>query len=281
MSLIALLIALTVERVRHPHRHWHFKLLFQRAFDWVEYNNYAKAIYWLTLLSPVCLLQLALWSVSGHYFGLFTFIIWVSIPVWIIGCPGYQKMYRQYLQAAAEGDHQACACFTNQLVQAEHSKQDNLEQTLASEVGQQLIWINYRYYFAVIFYFALLGPAGALAYAGVRELAQWQIDHPNKQLKADVLIRVFDWLPARLVILGFALVGDFSKVLPLFLASLFDFKTPEKDWIAKVALVSEQLDATHDNLCMQTTFRLVGLAKRNVLLFISAIALLTIYGWLI
>lgn len=281
MSLIALIIALTVERIRHPHRSWHFKLLYQKAFNWVERNGYRAPVYWLALLLPVSLLQLVLWLISDHYFGLLTFIIWVSIPVWIIGCPGYQKMYRQYLQAASEGDHQACTLFADGLVQAEHGLNNELEHPLACEVGQQLIWINYRYYFAVIFYFVLLGPTGALAYAGFRELAQWQEDHPNRLLKASSMIRLLDWLPTRIVMLGFALVGNFSKVLPLLFASLLDFKTTEREWIAKVAIASEGVDSDCDDLCMKTTFRLVALAKRNVMLFIAVVALLTIYGRLV
>lgn len=281
MSLIALLIAIAVERVRHPHRHWHFKLLYQRAFDWLEYNTYGTLVFWLVLIAPVIMLQWLLWSVAEHYFGLFTFIIWVSIPIWIIGCPGYQKMYRQYLQSAAGGDQQACCAFVSNMVQAEHSTYQEFDQSIASKVGQQLIWVNYRYYFATIFYFALLGPAGALFYAGVRELAQWQVDHPEKHLKAELVIRILDWLPTRVMILGLALVGNFSKVLPLLITSLFDINTAEREWIAKVALVSEDLDASHNNLCMQTTFKLVALAKRNILLFISLIAILTIYGCLV
>jgi AmpE protein len=38
--------------------------------------------------------------------------------------------------------------------------------------GQRLIWLNFKYYAAVLFWFALLGAFGAIAYAMLRQLAE-------------------------------------------------------------------------------------------------------------
>ena len=48
--------------------------------------------------------------------------------------------------------------------------------------GQRLIWLNFKYYAAVLFWFALFGAFGAIAYAMLRQLAepatyQVQSDH--------------------------------------------------------------------------------------------------------
>jgi adenosylcobinamide-phosphate synthase len=67
--------------------------------------------------------------------------------------------------------------------------------------------------FGVLFWFALLGGFGALAYALTRLLAErWHGEADFHAAVAEV-VPVLDWLPARLLAMSFAVVGNFEEAL--------------------------------------------------------------------
>ncbi|MBN8726951.1 MAG: regulatory signaling modulator protein AmpE [Xanthomonadales bacterium] len=72
-------------------------------------------------------------------------------------------------------------------------------------------------WFGVLFWFVLLGPAGALGYRLVQLLARQaaigeELD-PAERRQLDAAARVLDWAPAHLVALTLALVSDFDAVI--------------------------------------------------------------------
>jgi len=85
----------------------------------------------------------------------------------------------------------------------------------------------YRQVFAVLFWFVVLpGPAGAVLYRAAALLAaEWKGASPGDDASAlarsltvfgrpaRVLLRVLDWIPARLTALSFAIVGDFEDAV--------------------------------------------------------------------
>src|SRR5690606_15296516 len=83
---------------------------------------------------------------------------------------------------------------------------------LIQRVRGHLVWQAYQGFFAVIFWYALLGPLPVLAY---RLLALIQEHGSQQDLKdlAGQLRHAFDWLPARALAGTFALVGQFEAVL--------------------------------------------------------------------
>ena len=70
-------------------------------------------------------------------------------------------------------------------------------------------------WFAVLFYFVMLGPAGALAY----RLLQLSRQAPERGLAVRLLYYA-DWIPVRLLAAGFALTGDFLGSRDELLASV-------------------------------------------------------------
>ncbi len=66
-----------------------------------------------------------------------------------------------------------------------------------------------RRVFAVVFWFAIFGPMGAVLY----RTAALSCEEPALAKGAERLINILDWLPARLLTLLLALGGHFSQVL--------------------------------------------------------------------
>jgi len=72
-------------------------------------------------------------------------------------------------------------------------------------------------WFGVLFWFVLLGPAGALGYRLVQLVARHasiaeELD-PAERRQLDTVARVLDWVPAHLVALTLALVSEFDAVI--------------------------------------------------------------------
>lgn len=149
-----------------------------------------------------------------------------------------------------------------------------------ASLGQTLVWFNFKYYCAVLFWFVCLGPAGAVLYCMVRESAD-DSDHSISELfnenQLDKVLHILDWLPARVCTAGYLLIGNFTKSAGIWLSYLLDFTSSAKDLVSKIANAAESVDAVD---CSNTTEPacMLKLAKRNILFFLAMVALLTLYG---
>ena len=88
-----------------------------------------------------------------------------------------------------------------------------------------------------------------------------------------------DWLPVRIASFGYMFVGHFSKAMPVWLESLFDSQKATHQVLIDVAEKSEDL-LVNENDCTAEPCLLVRLAKRNVLLVLAVISVLTLSGLL-
>jgi AmpE protein len=163
-----MLIALIVERLAVRSSKWQLVSYLR------PYLNYAgKApfsaltqqqgalLLWCAL--PVLLLTLVLWLID---FWLVTLVVNTLVLLLCMGCWHYRQLYKQYLNAAARDDQHAAFLTMQQLNTDAGIRQDELSH------GQRLVWLNFKYYAAVLFWFAVLGAFGALLYAMLRLLAE-------------------------------------------------------------------------------------------------------------
>ena len=74
-------------------------------------------------------------------------------------------------------------------------------------------------------------------------------------------------------------VGHFSKAMPVWLESLFETDKPTYQVLISVAEKSEDVMVNSDD-CTSQPCLLVRLAKRNVLLMLAIIAVLTLTGFI-
>ena len=153
--------------------------------------------------------------------------------------------------------------------------------------GQILLWLNFRYYAAVVFWFLLLGAFGVISYVLVRHL-QEAVDEQDaadyaavlgSDSKIDCVAHWALWFPARLFGLGFALVGHFSRASNALLSYFLDFTASNEQVVIEVATAAEQIPAESINTLDDTSY-MVQLAKRNMLFFLAFTAILTLSGWL-
>ncbi|MGB1263959.1 MAG: beta-lactamase regulator AmpE [Cognaticolwellia sp.] len=303
MSLLSLLIALAAQRYLSSSA-WQFSTLYQRYMAVINQTKLLADYRHSTVLNYAVILL----PVLGCYFllaqidnAVLHLIASTLILIVCFGCMKTRDAYKNYLQSAFKGELTSCEMHQLQLQQ---------DKNLANMgFGQTLVWLNYRYFIAVMLFFVFFGAAGALFYRLLTTLNECanddeikasdeeQSDESSEKNMAEnmaenivestphdevcqanqQLLFVLDWLPVRLVSLGYMFVGHFSKALPVWLENLFEFdKAPSKILIA-VAEKSEDYMVDADD-CTAEPCLLVKLAKRASLLFLAILALLILTG---
>ncbi len=168
MTLICMLIALIIERLAVRSQPWqwlsyvrpYLRLSQRGVLATLQQHAYGVFLWWLlpALLVTVVLALADFW--------LLTLVVNTLVLLVCIGCWHYRQLYKQYLNAQARGDQQAAFLVMQQIRQ-----QAGVSSTELTH-GQLLVWLNFKYYAAVLFWFALLGAFGAIAYATLRQLAE-------------------------------------------------------------------------------------------------------------
>lgn len=308
MTLISMLIALIIERLAVRSNGWQLSTYIRPFLQMsskaplleLSRHPYGVFLWWLL---PAIALQLTLIAIN---FWLFDLIASTVVLLVCIGSWHYRKSYKQYLNAAGRQDQEAAFLTMQQMA----SDQGLNNQELSH--GQQLVWINFKYYAAVLFWYTVLGAFGALAYACLRQMAEpktynqqsestivrdddTEITAEAKQAVSDDIVsdelahywqgfatdlcHWAEWLPVRVFGLGLALVGHFSRASGVLLSYLGDSTTPALQVYTDIARAAEPLPDDALN-CSDESCTLVQLAKRNVLFFLALVAVLTLGGWL-
>lgn len=240
MSFLVLLLALWIEKfsaLRHR---------VQRDGGWIrELNKLENSERlankpWLVLtilvLFPVALLALLLVVLEPVAYGLLALPVHLLVVIYSLGRgdllgglgPFRDAWRREDLQAAAhvaKRDLDICA--------------DSGEQLL-DRVQGHLLWQAYQSFFAVIFWYFLLGPVAALAYR-LLALAEEHGHNPALVERAAQLRHAFDWVPVRLLAASFALVGNFVAVSRVMLHELLNWNISAAQLINKVGLAAGEI----------------------------------------
>ncbi|MGL1957794.1 MAG: beta-lactamase regulator AmpE [Colwellia sp.] len=312
MSLLSLLIALTTERALTSSP-WCFDYYFQRYISFFQKTVQGKSKLSLLkqanalsnsifLLLPVALVYLLLAFIDN---GLVHLIISTVILIICLGCFSIRDIYKNYLQSGLRGELTTSELYHQQLL-----TDKNLPQM---GFGQALIWLNYRYFIAIILFFTVFGAVGAVFYRLLTTIIEQQIndtatcaeskkegeiesetenednndaENNNQTIDSSTvtdhdfyrnIIFWLDWIPVRLTSLCYMFVGHFSKALPIWLESLFDVSKPTYKVLLDVAQKSEDMTFDSED-CTAEPCLLVRLAKRSVLLVLAVIAVLTLAG---
>jgi len=168
MTLISMLIALIIERLAVRTNAWqwvsyvrpYLQISRQGPLASLQNDQYGLVLWWLL---PALLVAVVLFVVD---FWLLNLLVNTLVLLLCIGCWHYRQLYKQYLNAAERQDQEAAYLVMLQINSHAGIVSDELSH------GQRLIWLNFKYYAAVLFWFALLGAFGAIAYAMLRQLAE-------------------------------------------------------------------------------------------------------------
>ena len=282
MILVSIIIALILERLGARSAHWQISHYangyLNRSVNLLTnkglFGTASGFLIWLLLpvIAVACLFFLS-------DFALWQLVFNVAVLLVCFGCAKQRALYKSYLNALTRGDQTAATLYALQLGQKRTEEQQGGET-----LGQTLAWVNFRFYCAVIFWFVILGVAGAVFYALVRTFADLVSDNRDEVIAKHFklihrLLFWLDWLPARITSFGYLVIGNFNKGTSCWLRFVFDFSSPNRKVVTYTALAAEQVEKRYYGCTFEATC-MIKLVKRNVLFYLVLIALMTLFGGL-
>jgi AmpE protein len=244
---------------------------------------YGVALVLVPPLLPVLLLQ---WLFSGVGYGALSLLFGVLVLVWTWG----PRDLDRDVEAVIDADEMSSRRLAIAHLQAAGgSLHEDAPSLVAAVVVNAL-----RRWFAVMFWFLLLGPFGALLYRLSAQLVEGALFErlPERNREgAHRLLAVLEWPVAQLMTLSMALVGNFDTVYRAWREAHGNRWSLEPAFLGAVARASvsaELRDEAHDytDAGLVPVWRrlpevrdAMSLVWRVLLLWMVVLALLVIAGW--
>ncbi|WP_447768084.1 regulatory signaling modulator protein AmpE [Pseudomonas kilonensis] len=240
MSFLVLLLAVWIEKFSA------LRQRVQRDGGWLlELNKLEASPRWvsrpwlvltLMVVLPVALLALLLWVLEPVAYGLLALPVHLLVVIYSLGRGDLLAGLGPFRDAWRREDLQAAAHVAKRDLDIEA---DDGEQLLERVQGH-LLWQAYQSFFAVIFWYFVLGPVAALSYR-LLALAAEHSQNPGVAERAAQMRHAFDWVPVRLLAASFALVGNFVAVSRVMLHELLNWNISAAALIDKVGLVAGEI----------------------------------------
>ena len=277
MALIAILLALFLDRYASSLAEWRRWEWFFRYCDWMQRRFSLRSIPGVLFLLFWPLL-LAAWLY--HWFaGAWALDLLVSTAIlyYSLGPLNLRRQVAQWQEMSARGDLQGSYRVALAIRQGEVAEsREGIEQAVVEGI---LLQANERL-LAVLFWFVVLGPVGALLYrmssltecwAG-REYAGHDLAQAAQRLH-DILA----WVPARLCALSFALSGNFVGAL----SHWADKTAMIRDHYTRILLACGRgaMTGTHPGQGGPVD-EVLSLVFRAEVIWIVVLALMTLGGWI-
>lgn len=290
MSLISILISLAIES------YWD-QVDKLRRYDWFDsYRNwiteklegqtlYESPFGVLLVLIPLVFIVWLVDAMLGGVLSLFSFLFGIVVLLFCLGPNTLSREVQAYLDAAESGEHEKAKQHAIEILRRPVDEQP---QQLASAVKDAiLIQANDRLV-AVLFWFAVLGPVGAVMFRASTLLKEETVLVPDKfSHSVHDLFWVMNWIPARLCIIGYALAGNFIDTVSYW-RSINDFWIRDsEDLLVTSGNGALRQDVRIDvaegdsNTVIHTVAHAMSLVKRTVIVFLALLAIMTLAGWMI
>ena len=223
----------------------------------------------LAVLLPVLVLGLLLLALKPLAYGWLSLPLHVLVLLYSLGRGEGKREFGAFRDAWRRGDEEAAALVAERDLKLSAAD----APSLLHAVEAQLLWRSHQGFFAVIFWYVLLGPVAALAY----RLLALTLDHARDQAmreQAEQLRHAFDWLPVRVLLASFGLVGNFVAVNRALLNDLLHWDIPASRLLAEVGPVAADLgESVQGEAGIARLDSLAALLVRTRMLWYAAIAL--------
>ena len=286
ISLLTALIALGLLHVMPQLARWRGDGLFRRWVTQLSDTSGSGRVV-LALLLPVALFALLGW-VLGHTAlgGLLQLLFSLAVLLYCFG-PREFEADLEVILTAPDGVSREAA--------AQMLADDGAPIAWnAPALGVAIAYAALRRRFAVLLWFFLLGPVGALLYRLAQTLARndsLQLD-PSSHRAAQYVANALDWLPAQLLTFTLAFVGHWEAVIGAWRrwhsqAAPTSWYSSEPGFLGAAAQADVLIDieagdgyAEEHSDPLAELVRLRSALLRALLAWLSVVALIVIGGWL-
>ena len=221
MTFFSLIIALVLEQWRALDRSNPLTLAFFDLADSIErrFNGgeapHGMTAWFLTVIPPV----LVTGVVQGLLADLGFLLQWAWSVAVLYVTMGFRKFsggLREVQECLARDDLEGASAALHLL---RGKPGEGMSRNEAARVAiEEGLLLSHRYVFGVVFWFVLLGPAGAVLYRCAADLAERWGGRPGAEAAAfgRFAMRacaILDWIPVRLTAITFAVVGNFEEAI--------------------------------------------------------------------
>lgn len=288
MLLIAIILSLIAERflgsmseLRRFGWFHRYSGLVKKAAAKQSYLNGTVSL--LLLLAPL----LVITGLIDHYLSNLWFMFGLGFAVLILlfsfGPTDLEAEVEAFAEARERGDEESAIWHAAELLGSDiptHSAQltRRILDNILVEVNERLV--------GVLFWFVLLGPAGALLYRLTQQLVRQEEESSDDFAEAARrLHQLLAWIPARVCALAYALAGSFVDAF----SGWRSVSAPWTESSRKVLIASGlgalryedgEIEEGNDAQNIAMVYETLSLARRAVLVFISMLALFTLAGWM-
>jgi AmpE protein len=296
MSLLALLLALVVERGLTHLFHLREPRWLDRYFDWVARrlrggsggSSVPAAVLTLALpVLPVALLDRVL---GGHLLGLLQLAFAVLVLLLSFGPRDLREEVDDYLAALERGDREEADRRATELLESDAAGRGaGLRQAVEEAIFVQA---NNRV-FGVILWFMVLGPAGAWLFRVsdlMRRRAAFEEARGGEAARGvggafAILHGLLAWIPARLAAASYALAGSFEDAVGNWRVAVDSAAENaldrSEDLLARVGMASLQpslADLPPETLDAASARGAWRIVSRATWIWLSVVALLVLAG---
>lgn len=287
MTLIAIILALLCGHILGDAEKILSFQWFNQLVNWLEKHLSAYRIWdspagiLITVAIPLLGLAVLLYLL-GEVLVLIPFVLSVIILYICLGYDSLDKCIERYNSAIADGSDSYIADAAADILNTDiyENSSDDFPSVLDSLFRQS----NDRV-FAVLFWFLVLGPFGALLYRLVHEVLRNRHDiHGPYTESAKDLFNILNWPSVRLTIVSYALVGSLIHTIEVWreqddLSLQLNEDLLPQSGLAAIACnyPENEDDRENQQYCLEHA---EGLIKRSIILWLTLIAFSTISGWL-
>lgn len=249
MTLLSVVITYLVLRwwggAKPLHRDgWYF-----RWCEWLAKQptlaRFPVSVFALSILGPALVLLLLLIVAASVWYWL-QLLIAVPVLLYSVGRGKYTGVIIRYLRARHQGDWLgAVACYQS-LATAEGGEPELIDQDDWEGLDQRMMTaVSYRGFertFAVMFWFILAGPVGALIYRLSALYLQADPDPLPTRQYARRWLWLLEWPAARVLGLSFALTGNFVGCIQRWRTQLWSVEQSTGEVLLEAVLGALSVD---------------------------------------
>lgn len=284
--------------------------LAQRISGLPEHLAQSRWLYPLLVLAlPTLTLGFVLLLIDGVALGLMTLLVHVAVLLALFDHVNVNGLAARYLESWRRGDYESAFLLLQQRWHQVALDNCDDRRRLHEEFCRFLLSSFFERLFAVLFWYLVLGPVGALFYH-LGFLYRSRVSPHSVAAASELVLRLvylLEWVPARLLGLTFSLAGDFVAAFARLRAVLFDLdrsavsvvyacalaalgSTPrtllvreEAGAAGEATTVLIDAESTLDEAALgpyasQQIEALLALLNRSQVIWVSALALLALYG---
>ena len=293
MALLVIVLALFIERLWTTVGELRSFLWFERLVDRLTGKGPGWALS--GALGVIAVMALPLlgvviaYALLANILGILGFAFALLVMLFSLGPRDLDADVHRFLNAWEQGDEDKAQSHALQICRETAEPVD--KQSLGRLVVEGIVVAAHERWFGVIFWFVILGPLGALWYRLACVLRDKCIRRGEQDAFRDaafMMHHILAWIPVRLTLLSYALVGSFGDTLEALRNEGLGWKS---NWLINNylllihggvgALQLEQQLAADDTRVVDAGHvrAALGLVLRSLILAIALIAVITLGTW--